>query len=291
MHATTQYFGKQLFITGSQNFIPLLNFYERHLIVKITGNSYFFRPHVQWRLYFRSACWGWGVFAHFFYSIYPLHWSYFAYLPSPQQNQRDIATCTFACRQSILLSGYILGTIALHGQIPPLLFLLSCYMELQIYLLDSSSPFSSLMLHGTIDLLARFLLSFFFSHVTWNDSFNLLDAQPPITWEDISSPFPFSSYMKPQFSLMESSTPFPFCSIQNYSFTWVGYYFPYPISSTQNYSFTWVDSSSPFPFSCYRLTARGLFLLSNWKEAAFKTGTKYFSDFLRNPFISFIDLA
>ncbi len=37
MEATTQYFGKWFFINRSQNFIALLNFYVRHLGVKITG--------------------------------------------------------------------------------------------------------------------------------------------------------------------------------------------------------------------------------------------------------------
>ncbi len=37
MEATTQYFGKWFFINRSQNFIALLNFYDRHLGVKITG--------------------------------------------------------------------------------------------------------------------------------------------------------------------------------------------------------------------------------------------------------------
>ncbi len=37
MEATTQYFGKWFFINRSQNFIALLNFYDSHLGVKITG--------------------------------------------------------------------------------------------------------------------------------------------------------------------------------------------------------------------------------------------------------------
>jgi hypothetical protein len=37
MEATTQYFGKWFFINRSENFIALLNFYDRHLGVKITG--------------------------------------------------------------------------------------------------------------------------------------------------------------------------------------------------------------------------------------------------------------
>ncbi len=37
MEATTQYFGKRFFINRSQNLIAILNFYVRHLGVKITG--------------------------------------------------------------------------------------------------------------------------------------------------------------------------------------------------------------------------------------------------------------
>jgi hypothetical protein len=37
MEATTQYFGKWFFINRSKNFIAILNFYVRHLGVKITG--------------------------------------------------------------------------------------------------------------------------------------------------------------------------------------------------------------------------------------------------------------
>jgi hypothetical protein len=37
MEATTQYFGRRFFINRSKNFIALLNFYARHLGVKITG--------------------------------------------------------------------------------------------------------------------------------------------------------------------------------------------------------------------------------------------------------------
>jgi hypothetical protein len=37
MEATTQDFGKWFFINRSKNFIALLNFYARHLGVKITG--------------------------------------------------------------------------------------------------------------------------------------------------------------------------------------------------------------------------------------------------------------
>jgi hypothetical protein len=37
MEATTQYFGKRFFINRSWNFIALLNFYARHLGIKITG--------------------------------------------------------------------------------------------------------------------------------------------------------------------------------------------------------------------------------------------------------------